>query len=323
MRIAVTGANGFVGQRVVGDLTAAGHAVLALVRDPARGGGLGAAEVARLPQLCKTTDVPELSAVLAGCDAVVHLAARVHAMDGGNETEFFDINVDGSVRLLEAAVHAGVKRFVFISSVKAAGERSGEAPLRTDMMPMPEDAYGRSKLAAERALTAGADAAATSLIILRPTFVYGWPLVGNFKRVVSAVTKGVPLPLGGIRNRRHMIYVGNLSSAIHAACVQHMLRGVYYISDGEPVSSPDLFRMTATAFASRARLFYVPPGLLTLAGAMTGRRDMIQRLIENLEVDDGPFRRDAAWRPSYNMTEGLAECAAAWRNATRTGTGKT
>jgi len=317
MKIGVTGANGFVGGHLLAALKDAGDDVRALVRSPDSLDASRCKEIAQIPTLDRDIDPGELSTALAGLDTVVHLAARVHVMNAALDDEAFTrVNVDGSAHLFAACAAAGVKRFVFLSSVKAAGERSADRPLSAADAPAPEDAYGRSKLAAEnrlRALAAGSDC---DLVILRPAFVYGWPPTGNFRTVISAVLKGLPLPLAGIDNHRDMTYVGNLADAIRAAAHAPDLHETpYFIADAEPVSTPMLFRRVGEAFARPARLFYMPVWLLHLAGKLTGRSATIARISENFVVDTGPFRRDARWQPPYKMSEGLGAVAGAWRDA--------
>ena len=260
MKIGVTGANGFVGGYVLAALKDAGHDVRALVRTPESFDVGAAREVAAIPSLDGDTDMAALKAAMAGLDAVVHLAARVHVMNAALDDENFrSVNVDGSARLFDAAIAQGIKRFVFISTVKAAGERSGTRPLSAEDAPVPEDAYGRSKLAAEMRLREMASQRSCELVILRPAFVYGWPPAGNFRTVISAIRKGLPLPLGGIENRRDMTYAGNLADAIATACTAPGLHDTpYFISDGAPVSTPGLFQAVAGAFGRPARLFHVP-----------------------------------------------------------------
>ena len=311
MKVGITGANGLVGRYICRTLAAADLKAVALVRNPAGTPIPGSSEARELPTLGATS--PEgFQAAVAGLDAVVHLAAHVHVMKSAPPPNIFKaVNVDGSLAVFDAAIAAGAKHFIYMSSVKAAGERSPGGPLTADDAPAPEDAYGRSKLAAERALIERAVNWDGRLVILRPTFVYGWPATGNFKAVIKAVRKGVPLPIKGIENRRDMTYAGNLADAVRAAITaKNVGTGPYFISDGEPVSTPELFRRTADAFHGRARLFPAPVALLKLTGAVTGRGAMIQRLCENFEVDIGPFCRDAGWQAPYKMTDGLAEISA-------------
>ncbi|MBO6948180.1 MAG: NAD-dependent epimerase/dehydratase family protein [Rhodospirillales bacterium] len=325
MRIGVTGANGFVGGYLLTALKDAGHDVVALVRSATGLDRASVDEVVTIPTIDGRTEVETLTAALEGLDCIVHLAARVHVMNAElDDKAFADVNVEGSLRLFDAAQEAGVERFVFLSSVKAAAERSGEKPLTSDDAPAPEDAYGRSKLEAERRLSALAAGSACKLVILRPAFVYGWPPAGNFRTVIKAVAKGIPLPLSAIRNARDMTYAGNLADAICAACsADGLLDAPYFVSDGTPVSTPDLFKGVGAALGRPARLFHVPVSLLRLAGALTGRSAAIARLTENFVVDTGPFIRDARWQPPYKMSEGLNAVAEAWQAAKRAGPDRT
>lgn len=314
MKIGVTGANGFIGTHLIGDLLAAGHVPVALVRTPAKLEASGIVEAVEIPSIDEACDISRLEEAMQGLDVIVHLAASVHDMQGVlGETAYHDINVIGSGRVFEAAKAAGVSRFIFISSVKAAGERSGDRPLDTENAPGPEDAYGRSKRDAEALLGELAAESACRLVILRPTFVYGWPAVGNFKTLLKAVLKRWPLPLAAIRNRRDLTYVGNLTDAIGTACgADNLGQGPYFICDGKAVSTPELISAVGEAFFIPARLLYVPVWMLRLAGMMTGRSAMIERLCGNLEVDHAPFSRDAGWQAPYNMADGLRACAQAY-----------
>ena len=305
MKIGVTGANGFVGKHVIRALADAGLQPVALVRRDDRKID-GATETRRIPSLGGDMNQDMLHACLNGLDGIVHLAAMVHQMHSGEETAFVKANVVGSVTLANACAAAGVPRFIFMSSVKAAGNRTRDRPLNAETPPAPEDAYGRSKLAAERRLAEIAAHTDMKIIILRPTFVYGWPYSGNFKAVISALQRGIPLPLAGIKNRRDMTFVGNLADAVRAALAAPDIGfGPYFLSDGKAISTPALFQKTGRAFASPARLFYLPNWALRMIGALTGRVEMIDRLTENLEVDAKPFRRDAGWQPPYNLDQGL------------------
>ncbi len=311
MKVGITGANGLVGQYICRSLAAADMEPVALVRSPTDAVIPGSTGARELPTLGATS--PEgFQASVTGLEAIVHLAAHVHVMKSAPPPNIFKaVNVDGSLAVFDAAIATGAKHFIYMSSVKAAGERSPGRPLTADDPPAPEDAYGRSKLAAERALIERAANWEGRLVILRPTFVYGWPATGNFKAVIKAARKGVPLPISEIENRRDMTYAGNLADAVRAALTAPGIgQGPYFVSDGEAVSTPELFRRTADAFNGRARLFPAPLSMLKLTGAMTGRAAMIHRLCESFEVDIEPFCRDAGWQAPYKMTDGLAEIAA-------------
>src|SRR6266853_5223042 len=236
MRILVTGASGFVGAVLCRELVASGHAVRAAVR---RTGPPGAA-----PPELQQVPIPDIAAefdrraLLDGVDAVVHLAAIAHR-SVGSDAELQRVNVDGTVRLAEAAAGL-VRRFVFLSSVKVHGGDSGSGAYEETDALRPEDSYGRSKLEAERALTGIAARSGMELVLIRPPLVYGPGVRANFLRLLGWVDSGLPLPFASVRNRRSLIYLGNLVDAI-ARCAEHpAARGPFLVSDEETVSTPDL-----------------------------------------------------------------------------------
>ena len=211
---------------------------------------------------------------LNGVDAVVHLAARVHVMHDRRrfpQQAFHRVNALGTVRLAEQAAAAGVKRLVFLSSIKVNGEGS-PVPYRETDPPAPQDPYAISKWEAEQGLHDIAARTGLEVVILRPPLVYGPGVKANFRRLMNAVRKGIPLPFGSIDNRRSLLYLGNLVDAIRV-CIEHPAAAnkTYLISDGEDVSTPDLVRRLARAMNRPARLLAVPPALLTAAGNAVGQ----------------------------------------------------
>jgi UDP-N-acetyl-alpha-D-quinovosamine dehydrogenase len=302
MRVLVTGASGFVGSALCGELLARGHSVRAAVRRP----GASAQRAPELHEIC----VPDLAGefdrreLLGGVDAIVHLAALAHRNVG--EAELRHANFDATVRLAESATGL-VRRFVFVSSVKVHGEESGErAFVETDGL-RPEDAYGRSKLDAERFLTDWAARSGMELALVRPPLVYGPGAKANFLRLLRWIDSGLPLPFAGLRNRRSLICLGNLVDVL-ARCVAHPAAlGAFLVSDDGAVSTPDLLSRTARALERPARLVPVPSGVLKLAGAITGRSREIRSLTASLEVDASKARRVLEWRPRWTLDEGLAE----------------
>ena len=203
-------------------------------------------------------------AALAGIDAIVHLAARAHVLrDSSADAHalYRAVNTLGALRLAEAAAAAGVRRFVFLSSVRVHGERSTGAPFTEASPLVAQDPYGRSKAEAERGLAALAAAGRLEPVILRPPLVYGPGARGNFARLVRLVARGVPLPLGAVRNRRSLIFVGNLVDAIVRSLDDPAAAGeTFMVSDGEDVSTPELVRRIARALGKPARLVPVPAG---------------------------------------------------------------
>jgi nucleoside-diphosphate-sugar epimerase len=244
---------------------------------------------------------------LAGADAVVHLAARVHVRkDRAADplAEFRRVNTDATLALGRAALRERVRRFVFLSSIKVNGERTEGRPFTERDAPAPVDAYAVSKWEAERGLAElGLD-----LVVLRPPLVYGPAVKGNFLRLMKLVARGVPLPLAGVANCRSLIYVGNLASAIErAACAERSVQGTFLVSDGEDLSAADLVRRLGDAMGRRARLFTLPTALLYALGRALGRREEVSRMIESLRVDCSAARRELQWEIPYTVEQGLKE----------------
>lgn len=245
-------------------------------------------------------------ALVEGVDAVVHLAGVAHRRE--SETGMRRVNVDATVKLAEAAA-GSVRRFVFLSSVKVHGEDSGAGAYRETDEPLPEDAYGRSKLEAERALTGLARRRELELVLLRPPLVYGPGVKGNFLRLLRWVGSGFPLPFGSVRNRRTLLFVGNLVDAIVLSVERPQARGPFVLGDEESVSTPELIRRLGKALERPARLISVPPSLLRAAGKLAGLHGEMRRLTGSLAIDASRARGLLAWKPPYTLDEGLAETA--------------
>src|SRR5712671_2229755 len=311
MRVLVTGASGFVGTALCRELLARGHTVRAAVRRLIPPGTVP-------PQLHQIL-VPDIAgefdrrALVDGVGTVVHLAAIVHRSNP-IEGEMRRVNCDAAVRLAEAA--AGfVRRFVFLSSVKVHGEDSGSRTYAEDDALDPQDSYGRSKLEAERALTDTAARCGVELVIVRPPLVYGPGVKANFLRLLGWIDSGLPLPFASVRNRRSLVYVGNLVDAIARFAEHPAARGPFLVSDEESVSTPELVSRIARALEKPARLLPAPPALLRVAGMIAGRRDEVRRLTGNLAIDSFRARQLLDWRPPYTLDAGLAETARWFRSA--------
>jgi len=290
-RVLVTGTGGFVGRALVPALERASWAVRPVGRRDV--GDIGPAT--------------EWRPLLEGVDAVVHLAARVHVMrdDAADPAAAFDrVNHLATARLAAQAAKAGVRRFVYLSSVKVHGDAS-DHPLSASDSPRPNDPYGRSKLAAEQALAAHAGRMA--IVVLRPPLVYGPGVKGNFLGLMRALDRGWRLPFAAVDNRRSVIGVGNLADAIRASL--DTAPGTYLPRDGEDVSTAALIRRMAAALGRPARLFPVPIAVLRGLAAVAGRSAAIDRLCGTLTVDGAV----PGWRPPVAMADGLAATAAWYR----------
>ncbi len=304
MSVVVTGAGGFVGRFVLAALRARGVPVLALTRQAA-----AAASSSDSVACAGHLDSEErLKSLLGGATAVIHLAALVHDVRGLTSAAEYDaVNRDYTLRLARAAAAAGVKRFVFLSSIKVNGEFSAPgAPFSEESPAAPHGAYAQSKWQAEQGLEALGGP--LSVMIVRSPLVYGPGVRANFERLLRAVARGLPLPLGAIRNQRSLVYVENLADAL----VQLALQGdasparTYLISDGEDVSTPELIRRLATALGVRPRLVPVPPELLRLGLVALRKRDGVPRLLGSLCVDSRRLRRELGWTPPFSLQQGLA-----------------
>lgn len=292
--VLVTGANGFVGRNLCRVLAAEGWHLRGSLRSK---GTLAGTEAVVTGDIDADTD---WEAALQDVEVVVHCAARVHVLEetaADPLAAFRRVNVAGSENLARQAVSAGVKHFVFLSSI---GARIAEGS--TDATP-----YQISKLEAEQALIAATEDSGMALTILRPPLIYGAEAPGNFALLVKVIERGLPLPLASIRNARAFLYVGNLCDAVQR-CIESPAQGTrcYEIADGPGISTPDLVRALAEVRGQAARLFPCPQWLLRLAGRLTGRSAMIERLSDSLDIDMSPLMRELNWSPPYDLRAGLA-----------------
>jgi UDP-glucose 4-epimerase len=311
MQALVTGGTGFVGRALVAELRRRGHAVRCAVRTA--DGNSGTIVVGDLAQPV------DWSAALNGIDTVFHLAARVHdpSDDDAAFEAFRAVNVDATAVLAKAAARAGVRRLVFVSSVKAAGETSVR-PLSEDDPPQPGDLYGKSKQAAEMALAqAVQDLGSTMAIaIVRPPLVYGPGVGANFRALLRLADSPWPLPLGGAVAPRSFIYVGNLVDALIVAA-EHAKPGVeiYHVSDGQDLPVGELVRRLRVALGRPPRLWRVPGRLAATGARLLGRGDLADRLFSPLQVDTGKIQRDLGWRPPFAVDVALRLTAEAYVRA--------
>lgn len=311
-RVMVTGASGFIGQAMVRALCQAGVPVTAATRRPIE--VPAGVTVAELGEIGPDT---RWQTVLQGCDAVLHLAARAHQRSQPASSAYHDINTLGTLTLARQAAAAGVRRFVFVSSIKVNGEATPPGRPFTEADPAsPSDDYARSKAEAEVGLNAVASATGMELTIVRPPLVYGAGVGANFLTLMRWLARGIPLPLGAIRdNRRSLIGSRNLVDLL-SACLSHPAAAnqVFLAADGHDLSTVDLLQRTAAAMGRTARLVPVPVSLLRAAAAVTGSGGAIQRLTESLQVDASKARRLLGWTPKVSVDEGLRDAVAGIRS---------
>lgn len=297
----VTGASGFLGRHLVPALTRAGWSVRRAVRSADGTDG----EVL-IGSIAPETD---WQAALEGVDAVVHLAARVHYKNDEHAVQLYrDVNVDGTLHLARSAATAGVRQFIFISTVLVHGRTNeGRAPFRESDVPTPRGLYGTSKAEAEAGLRTLARDSEMKVSVIRPPLIYGAGAKGNFALLARAVKLGLPLPFAAIRNRRNFLSVQNLSSFILHR-LGHPDPGsnfeIFLLADRERVSTPEFIACLARASGKSARLFRMPPKLLGAVLRMMGRQDMHDGLIGSLELDISKAIA-TGWQPQVTLEEGL------------------
>ncbi|MBD7978568.1 UDP-glucose 4-epimerase family protein [Serpens gallinarum] len=308
MKVFLTGATGFVGQELAKKVIAAGHVLFAAIRQ---------ANVS-LHEDIKTFVVDDIVSqcwgeALAGKEVVIHCAARAHVMNDESTDPlavFRKVNVDGTLNLARQAAEAGVKRFIFISSIKVNGEETEcGKPYAADDTPAPIDPYGISKLEAEQGLLALAAETGMEVTIIRPVLVYGPGVKGNFASMINLVEKGIPLPLGSIHNKRSLVGIDNLVDLI-IRCIDHPAAAnqVFLAGDGEDLSTTQLLRSVAKAMGRPARLIPVSTGLLQFGATLLGKKAMAQRLLGSLQVDISKTRELLGWTPPVSVEEGLKRC---------------
>jgi nucleoside-diphosphate-sugar epimerase len=312
-RVIVTGAAGFVGAHLIDRFSRGGWEVLGLVRP-----GTRTMPVRDGVQFFERDleRVGSLADLLRAGDTVVHLAGRAHVMhDRASDplAVFRAANVAPTEMICRSAVQAGVSRIVFVSSAKVYGE--GRAAPYTLADPLaPVDAYARSKIEAEEVIRSIAGGAGVEWTVLRPPFVYGLGGRGNFPRLVALalLASVLPLPLGGVRNQRSIIFVGNLVDAIHCCVVEPAARDrVFLPTDARDVSTPELLRAIAGVRGRRARLFHFPSAIIVAAACLLGRRAELKRLTESLCLDGSVLRRDLGWQPPFSLEEAVAQSVGA------------
>lgn len=314
----ITGANGFVGKVLCRYLLEKEFVVRAVVRTEQKKNDLLNAlsshskSIDCLIQSDLQASPTDWSAALHGVDTVIHLASRVHMMQETSAdplAEYRKVNVAGTQALAEAAAAAGVRRFIYLSSIKVNGEFTHENQRFTELdPPNPQDPYGVSKWEAEQALHKISAATGMESVIIRPPLVYGEGVKANFQKLIRVVQKGWPLPLGGLDNSRSMVYVRNLVDAI-MVCIHHEAarNQTFLVSDGDDVSTPQLIRRLANTFNRPTRLLSISPKLLRWIAKFTGKQNAVERLLSSLRIDNTKICNNLNWHPPYTMQEAFQQ----------------
>ncbi|WP_404408565.1 SDR family oxidoreductase [Pseudidiomarina marina] len=305
--VAVTGATGFVGEHVSNRLMTENYSVISIGR--------------RKPVL--TSDVnnvhfdlhqPAIDKMsLHGVDTFIHCAARAHVMDEDqNEARelYLTTNTEATVKLANEAADAGVKRFIYISSIKAIGEKTNNGePLRFDSDYNYEDAYGESKALAEKALKEITENTSMEVVIIRPPLVYGPGVKANFAAMMKLAKRNLPLPLASVKNKRSLVAIDNLVDLI-VTCIEHpkAANQTLMVSDDRDVSTPELLSAMTQAHGLQPRLWPFPVNLLQMAATLVGKRNLADRLFSSLQVDIEHTKNILGWRPKVTMEEQLKKC---------------
>jgi len=345
MSIALSGPTGFVGAAIQRQANSQQMELVPLVRSHSANSPNSARVIGNLDG---STIDPSL---LAGCTSVIHTAARAHRMGEHGDAAlaaYRQTNVAGTQALITAMVAAGVRRLVYVSSIKAVGERSTRAPLHPNDVRQPEDPYGISKAEAEDAIRAAASSGSIEAVIVRPVLVHGPGAKGNLNRLMAAIARSRMLPLGAVHNRRSMVGVENLADALLTAATREWdvlggetmidapgragqedgrasgprsvaLPRVYHIADDGVISTRRLVEVLAEGMGVTPRLISVPRWLAVGGATVLGKGAMARRLFDDLEVDDSDFRRDYGWKPKLGLEDGLRAMAADYARRMREG----
>lgn len=308
MNLLLTGATGFLGSRLARDLHSKPSVTLtAAVRSRKK---IPAAHIVEVQGLDANTD---WSTALTNQQVVIHAAARAHIMKdevADPLAEYRRVNVGGTLNLARQAADAGVKRFIFISSIKVNGEQTTSGhPFTADGTPAPEDAYGISKCESEQGLQQIASSTGMEVVIIRPPLVYGPGVKGNFASMISFVRKGIPIPFGAISNKRSLVGIDNLIDLI-VTCIDHpnAVNEIFLASDGRDLSTTELLQGVARAMGRPSQLIPIPGSILSLCASLIGKRGVAQRLLGSLQVDISKNREVLGWEPPVSVEDGLRRC---------------
>lgn len=310
LKVLLTGASGFLGNALLNRLLIDGYVCSVAARSRME----SFPSNVQVKKIDSFEHQSQCAEVVTGSEVVVHCAARVHVM---KETaidplmEFREINVVGTLNLAREAASAGAKRFIFISSIKVNGESTEPGhPYQADDAPAPSDLYGISKMEAEDGLRRLALETGMEVVIIRPVLIYGPGVKSNFRSMMAWLSRGFPMPLGAVRNKRSLVSLDNLVDLIEI-CLHHprAANQTFLVSDGEDVSTPELLTRLGIALKKPVRLIPVPLVFLHFFATLVGRSSMADRLCGSLQVDIEKTRNLLDWSPPYGMDDALAKTA--------------
>lgn len=302
MKVAITGAAGFIGQALVRHLAEDGHEIVPIVR-----------KTVGLPGEVVVDDIRHvgpLRPMLKGCDAIVHLAARAHVLretSADPVAEFREVNADATIRLAEAAVAMGVRRFVFLSTIGVNGTRTMPGrPFAADGPPNPQGPYALAKWQAEQGLRDLERVSGLEVVIIRPPLVYGVGAKGRFAMLARWIRRGRPLPFGLLRNKRHFVSVRNLADFVGLTLVHPSAAGeTFLVSDAESVSTRDFAALLASKMGARARFLPVPPRLMMVIARLLGKEQAATGLLASLELSLEKNAEKLGWTPPFTLAQGM------------------
>lgn len=289
MKVFVTGSNGFVGKALVNELKKKGIDFIP-------------ADRSLYGDLSSRTNWEN---IFQSCDTIVHLAARVHVMKDTSVdpmAAFREMNVEATYNMALAAKKDGVKRFIFISSIKVNGEMTTDVPFKATDVASPQDAYGISKMEAELKLLQLHELGVFEVVIIRPTLIYGPGVKANFKNLMWLVEKDLPIPFGRVNNKRSLVSVFNLADLI-IVCLNHSSAGgkIFLVSDDADLSLSELIKKMAAVLGKHAHLLPVPVGLMKFSARLLGKKSYADRLLGNLQVDISATKSTLNWRPPFSF----------------------
>ena len=302
MKILITGANGFIGSHLCRELSNRGISFRATARNSNTNNYADFVS-------CDLETTESLNQLIDGCEVVIHLAGRAHVSNDDSWEKYQVANEFVTQRLANAAAQSGITRFVYLSSIKVNGEsnESGQ-PFRSSDNPVPLDNYGRSKLAAELILQEICSANIMDYVIIRPVLVYGKGVKANFSALISAVKRGIPLPIATVKNVRSMVGINNLIDLIVATCTNPKAANQTFLaSDGIDTSTPALVRLIAKSLNRRSRIFPFPISILRLLAAVFGKSSAIDKLTGSLSVDISHTTNTLNWHPPFSVESEIAK----------------